>query len=80
MIKTIKRILILAFTFAPAFISSVFAAGMGGSGGHNVPCGLNTPLSPPCPIPLDNGVIALLFVGAAYGGLKIYQSLQKNPA
>lgn len=80
MIKTIKNILIVAFIFAPAFISSIYAQSMGGSGGHTIPCGLNDPLSPPCPIPLDNGVIALLLVGAAYGGFKIYQSLQKNPA
>jgi hypothetical protein len=45
--------------------------------GPPTPCG--GPF-PPCPIPLDNGVLLLLIAGMAYGGYKIYNSFKKNPA
>lgn len=59
----------------PEFISNCFSAGMGM--GMGLPCG--GPF-PPCPIPLDSGVILLLLAGLAYGGYKIYSSFKKNPA
>jgi hypothetical protein len=66
------------FIISPAFISSTFALGMGGSGmGTPAPCG--GPF-PPCPIPLDSNLILLLLAGVLYGGIKIYNSLKKNPA
>lgn len=74
--KAIRIIFFIAFIFSPLLVSHSFAAGMGGGGGNNPPCGF--PL-PPCPIPLDNGVLALLILGGAYGSFKIYQSLKKNP-
>ncbi len=69
---------ILLFLIAPAFITNTFAAGMGGTGGGGpAPCGGPYP---PCPIPLDSGVLFLLIAGATFGGIKIYNSLKKNPA
>lgn len=76
--KSLKTAFIIVFISTPAFISSSFAVGMGGGGmGAPTPCG--GPF-PPCPIPLDNGVLFLLIAGATYGGIKIYNSLKKNPA
>ena len=68
----------IIFILAALLLSSdlVHAAGMGMGGPPN-PCG--GPF-PPCPIPLDNGIMLLLFAGLAYGGIKIYQSFRKNPA
>lgn len=75
----IKYLFVFLFVVSPALISQTFAVGMGmGMGmGPPVPCG--GPF-PPCPIPLDSGVLLLLFAGALYGGFKIYSSLKKNPA
>ncbi|MCX6295896.1 MAG: hypothetical protein NTX97_07490 [Bacteroidetes bacterium] len=77
--KIVKIAFVLLFILSPSFISSTFAVGMGGMGGMGmgVPCG--GPF-PPCPIPLDSGLILLLLAGAIYGGYKIYFSLKKNPA
>lgn len=73
---TIKKIfLTLLLLASPIAITISKAAGMGG--GPPTPCG--GPF-PPCPIPLDSGVIMLLLAGATYGGIKIYNSLKKNPA
>ena len=79
--KKISLITLLTFLFiaAPLFVTNTFAVGMGmGMGmGAPIPCG--GPF-PPCPIPLDSGIMLLLFAGALYGGKKIYDSLKKNPA
>ncbi|MCW3082639.1 MAG: hypothetical protein JWP12_5 [Bacteroidetes bacterium] len=73
---TIKKLLLTLILFAAPFMVTVSkAAGMGM--GPPLPCG--GPF-PPCPVPLDNGVILLLLAGAAYGGKKLYDSLKKNPA
>lgn len=37
----------------------------------------NNPFSPPCPIPIDGGLVFLIAAGAAYGGKKAYD-LQKR--
>lgn len=76
--KGLKIVLIVLFIISPAFVTSTFAVGMGGMGmGVPTPCG--GPF-PPCPIPLDSGILLLLLAGAIYGGTKIYKSLKKNPA
>jgi hypothetical protein len=67
------------FLAAPAFISETFAVGMGMGMGMGVPTPCGGPF-PPCPIPLDSGVMFLLLAGASYGGYKLYSSLKKNPA
>jgi hypothetical protein len=72
----IKKIFIVLLLIASPIVVTVSkAAGMGM--GPPLPCG--GPF-PPCPIPLDNGVLLLLLAGLAYGGKKIYDSLKKNPA
>jgi hypothetical protein len=75
----IKLILAVVFITAPLFINNSLAVGMGmGMGmGAPIPCG--GPF-PPCPIPLDNGILLLLLAGTVYGGKKIYDSMQKHPA
>jgi hypothetical protein len=78
--KIIIRVLFILFLVAsPLFISTSKAGGMGpgggGSGGN--PCG---GIFPPCPVPLNNGVILLLIAGGAYGGYKLYTKFKKNPA
>lgn len=74
----LKFAFILLFFIAPIFITESSAVGMGGMGmGLPPPCG--GPF-PPCPIPLDSGVLFLLIAGATYGGIKIYNTLKKNPA
>lgn len=70
--KIILTVIILA---SPLFTIDALAAGMGM--GPPTPCG--GPF-PPCPIPLDSGVVLLLIAGMTYGGYKIYSSLKKNPA
>lgn len=70
--KTVLTLILLA---SPIMINVSKAAGMGM--GPPAPCG--GPF-PPCPIPLDNGVLLLLLAGALYGGKKIYDALKKNPA
>jgi hypothetical protein len=73
---TLKRLIIFVIIIAsPTFTVSSLAAGMGT--GPPTPCG--GPF-PPCPIPLDSGVVMLLIAGMAYGGYKIYNSFKKNPA
>lgn len=73
-----KKTFLVLFILAPIFTTNLFAVGMGGMGmGVPAPCG--GPF-PPCPIPLDSGVLFLLLAGATYGGIKIYNSLKKNPA
>lgn len=64
---------------SPAFISSTYALGMGMGGGMGVPAPCGGPF-PPCPIPLDSNLVLLLLAGVLYGGIKIYNSLKKNPA
>lgn len=76
--KSLKIAFIALFIASPAFITNSFAVGMGG-GGMGVPTPCGGPF-PPCPIPLDSGVIFLLIAGAIYGSFKIYNSLKKNPA
>lgn len=66
---------LLLFAASPLAITVSKAAGMGM--GPPLPCG--GPF-PPCPIPLDSGVVVLLIAGAAFGGYKIYNSFKKNPA
>lgn len=77
--KGFKIALILVFIISPAFVSSTFAVGMGMGMGMGIPTPCGGPF-PPCPIPLDSGVLLLLLAGASYGGIKIYNSLKKNPA
>lgn len=74
-----KTAFIALFLLAPTFITESLAQGMGMGMGMGIapPCG--GPF-PPCPIPLDSGVLFLLLAGATYGGIKIYNSLKKNPA
>lgn len=72
--KIVVTVLILA---APGLATFSKAAGMGMGMGPPLPCG--GPF-PPCPVPLDNGIVLLLIAGMAYGGYKIYNSLKKNPA
>ena len=74
--RIISLFLLLVLMASPILTETVSAAGMG-MGGMGFPCG--GPF-PPCPVPLDNGVIFLLIAGALYGGKKIYDSLKKNPA
>jgi hypothetical protein len=71
--KSIPFVLIIFFSlfFSPA----IFAGGMGSL---PPPCGGAG--QPPCPIPLDNGVLALLIVGGIYGTKKIYDSLKRSQA
>jgi hypothetical protein len=75
----ITRKHILSALYISIFIlfnpSDILAAGMGMGGG--TPCG---GIFPPCPVPLNNGVILLLIAGAAYGGYKLYNVFKKNPA
>lgn len=71
-----KKIALTAFLLASPFLASTsMAAGMGM--GPPAPCG--GPF-PPCPVPLDSGVMLLLLAGLLYGGKKLYDSLKKNPA
>ena len=77
--KSLKIAFIFLFIASPAFINSSFSAGMGMGMGMGVPTPCGGPF-PPCPIPLDSGVMLLLFAGAIYGSYKIYNSLKKNPA
>ncbi|HEX8517707.1 MAG TPA: hypothetical protein VF868_16025 [Bacteroidia bacterium] len=72
-----KIYLTLAIILSPCMVTLCQAAGMGMGMGPPTPCG--GPF-PPCPIPLDNGVLLLLAAGMAYGGYKIYNSFKKNPA
>ena len=72
-----KILLTLILLTSPLAISISKAAGMGMGMGPPLPCG--GPF-PPCPVPLDNGIVLLLIAGAAFGGYKIYNSLKKNPA
>jgi hypothetical protein len=72
-----KIIILLLLFCSPAFVSDAVAAGMGMGMGMGPPCG---PPFPPCPIPLDSGVVLLLVAGATFGGWKLYSSLKKNPA
>ena len=37
----------------------------------------NNPFSPPCPIPIDGGVVFLIAAGVAYGGKKAYDLQRK---
>jgi hypothetical protein len=71
-----KIFFFIVFFSCPMFISDTYAAvGMGM--GMGPPCG--GPF-PPCPIPLDSGVVLLLSAGALYGGIKLYNAFKKNPA
>lgn len=80
MTKNILKIaLVFLLILSPAFISSTFAVGMGMGMGMGIPTPCGGPF-PPCPIPLDSNVVLLLMAGATYGGIKIYNSLKKNPA
>jgi hypothetical protein len=73
---TLKKIFLTLLILASPLLANVsLAAGMGM--GPPLPCG--GPF-PPCPIPLDSGLLLLLFAGMAYGGYKIYNSFKKNPA
>jgi hypothetical protein len=75
---TLKKIAFTLVILLSPFLASVSkAAGMGMGMGPPAPCG--GPF-PPCPIPLDSGVLFLLLAGMAYGGYKIYHSFKKNPA
>lgn len=67
--------ILLAFIATPLFTTTTFAAGMGM--GMGAPCG--GPF-PPCPVPLDSGVVLLLIAGALFGAKKLYDSFKKNPA
>lgn len=74
----LKKIAITALLIAsPFLVSTSKAAGMGMGMGPPAPCG--GPF-PPCPVPLDSGVMLLLMAGALYGGKKLYDSFKKNPA
>ncbi|MFL5763718.1 MAG: PID-CTERM protein-sorting domain-containing protein [Bacteroidia bacterium] len=77
--KFLKIVLSVVFIAAPAFISNTFAVGMGMGMGMGVPTPCGGPF-PPCPIPLDSGIVLLLIAGISYGGYKLYCSLKKNPA
>jgi hypothetical protein len=72
-----KIILTLLILVSPAMVTLCHAAGMGMGMGPPLPCG--GPF-PPCPVPLDSGIVYLLIAGMAYGGYKIYNSFKKNPA
>ena len=72
--KSILKISLLAvIMLAPTLVPEAQATGMG----MGAPCG--GPF-PPCPVPLDSGVILLILAGAAFGVWKIFQSFKKNPA
>jgi hypothetical protein len=77
--NNIKIVLVALFIAAPFFVTNSLAVGMGMGGGMGmgIPCG--GPF-PPCPVPLDSGILLLLLAGAIYGGKKIYDSIKKNPA
>jgi hypothetical protein len=67
----------LTVLFSGAIATSGFSVGMGMGMGMGIPCG--GPF-PPCPVPIDTNLIILFFIGAIYGGYKLYKSLKKNPA
>ncbi len=80
MIKhSLKIALISLLVLSPALITETFAVGMGMGMGMGIPTPCGGPF-PPCPIPLDSSIVLLLLAGASYGGIKIYNSLKKNPA
>ncbi len=74
-----KVALVVVLVLSQAFVSNTFAVGMGMGMGMGIPTPCGGPF-PPCPVPLDSGVMLLLLAGALYGGIKIYNSLKKNPA
>jgi hypothetical protein len=75
---TFKKIILTVIILSSPLLSiDALAAGMGMGMGPPLPCG--GPF-PPCPIPLDSGVVLLLVAGMTYGGYKIYSTLKKNPA
>ena len=53
-------------------LTDIFKAGMG----MGVPSG-RLPF-PPCPIPLDSGIILLFVVGLMFGCFKIYSYIKNN--
>lgn len=73
--RIVKVVFLLFFIVSPFVISSSKGAGMGGT--PPPPCG--GPF-PPCPVPLDSGIVLLLIAGVSYGGKKLYDSTKKNPA
>jgi hypothetical protein len=73
--RSFKVASVFLFIISPEFIFTCKSAGMGmGMGGN--PCG---GVFPPCPVPLDSGIVLLLIAGAIYGVKKIYDSTKKNP-
>lgn len=66
-----KRIyLILLFALLAAFGNESLAVGMGmGMGPPNPPCGVGP--FPPCPVPIDGGLLFLAAAGAVFGGKKL---------
>lgn len=74
--RLIKISLIIFLLISPFLTTTSKGAAMGMGMGPPTPCG--GPF-PPCPVPLDNGILLLLVVGLALGGKKIYDSLKKNP-
>lgn len=77
--NSFKIAFLLLFILSPVFVSNTFAVGMGMGMGMGIPTPCGGPF-PPCPIPLDSNVLLLLLAGATYGGVKLYNSLKKNPA
>jgi len=79
MAKKLIRILFVVLLMAsPMFISKSLAVGMGMGGGMGPPAPCGGPF-PPCPIPLDNGILLLLCAGLLYGGKKIFDSFILYP-
>ena len=73
-----KRLyLILLFAILAVFANEAYAASGMGMGPPNPPCG-QAPV-PPCPVPIDGGLLFLAGAGALIGGRKIYQMKQENP-
>lgn len=77
--KGLKISFVLLFIISPVFVSNTFAVGMGMGMGMGIPTPCGGPF-PPCAVPLDSGIYLLLAAGAFYGGIKVYNSLKKNPA
>jgi hypothetical protein len=74
-----KRLyLILLFAILAVFGNEALALGSGmGMGPPNPPCGQGP--FPPCPIPLDGGLLLLTGAGVILGGKSLMKTLKKNP-
>ncbi|MBX7093215.1 MAG: hypothetical protein K1X56_00715 [Flavobacteriales bacterium] len=71
-----KKFLLLIFLAFLATQINMAYAGMG-MGPPNPPCGVAP--YPPCPVPIDGGLLFLGAAGAAFAGKKLYDKNKKQP-